>query len=127
MLLWDAYVAGQRKIISEMEMLRNKDRLTTNWQAGHGLPLKTTSALLPGSLRHKEAHECFLMHGIQPENILSIVKSGFNEHFSGAYAGTAFGDGVYLAEDGMTMRFERVLNRNSHLTPRFLTLRHAQY
>ena len=39
------------------------------------------------------------MHGAPPHVLLSILSTGPNERFSGSNAGTAFGDGTYLAED----------------------------
>ena len=40
-----------------------------------------------------------MLQGIKPEVILSCVNTGLNPNLSGSGAGTAFGEGVYLAED----------------------------
>jgi hypothetical protein len=45
------------------------------------------------------ANEAILLHGTSPDRLLALLSTGFNEHYSGTNAGTAFGDGVYLAED----------------------------
>ena len=40
-----------------------------------------------------------LLHGTNPDRLLDLLSTGLNERFAGTGAGTAFGDGVYLAED----------------------------
>ena len=37
--------------------------------------------------------------GTSADVLLSVLSNGLNERFSGSNAGTAFGEGVYLAED----------------------------
>ena len=44
-------------------------------------------------------NEVILLHGTNPDRLLDLLSTGLNERFSGTGAGTAFGDGVYLAED----------------------------
>ena len=53
---------------------------------------------LPGQLR-ADVNEVMLMHGTNPGVLLSVLSTGPNERFSGTNAGTAYGDGTYLAED----------------------------
>jgi len=46
------------------------------------------------------ANEVHLLHGLgDPSKVHTIASGGFNEHFSGANAGTMFGSGIYMAED----------------------------
>ena len=50
-----------------------------------------------------------LLHGTSRDVLLSVLSNGLNERFSGSHAGTAFGDGVYLAEDvGKTDQYTAV-------------------
>ena len=49
--------------------------------------------------RSQDANEAILLHGTSPDKLLSLLANGLNERFSGTNAGTAFGDGIYLAED----------------------------
>ena len=37
--------------------------------------------------------------GTSPDRLLELLSTGFNERYSGTGAGTAFGDGIYCAED----------------------------
>ncbi|KAJ1485826.1 hypothetical protein T484DRAFT_2389820 [Baffinella frigidus] len=53
---------------------------------------------LPWELR-QSCNEVRLLHGTQPQLVLSILTSGMNERFAGAGAGTRFGQGVYFADD----------------------------
>ena len=57
------------------------------------------AAVLPGKPLRREVNEALLLHGTQPGALLSMLANGLNERFSGTNAGTAFGNGVYLAED----------------------------
>ena len=45
------------------------------------------------------ASEAFCLHGTSAPMLLSLLKNGLNERYSGSNSGTAFGDGIYLAED----------------------------
>eukprot|EP00935_MAST-01C_sp_MAST-1C-sp1_P001097 g1097.t1 len=46
-----------------------------------------------------DINEKFLLHAPSHAAMHSILHSGFNEHFAGSNAGTAFGEGCYFAED----------------------------
>ena len=46
-----------------------------------------------------QVNEAMLMHVSHKDVLLNILSTGTNERFSGSNAGTAFGDGVYLAEN----------------------------
>jgi hypothetical protein len=94
--LWEAYAAGQRQVVTDMQVLQEKGLYFDQWPANEGLPTKISpsAAKLPGSLRSDEANEAILMHGTQPGPLLSILVAGPNERYSGSNAGTAFGDGI---------------------------------
>eukprot|EP00900_Chrysochromulina_parva_P010550 jgi/Chrpa1/19497/Chrysochromulina_OHIO_Genome00025577-RA len=63
-----------------------------------GLPVRTSGAA-KGFTMNAGANEAILLHGTSPERLLGLLSTGFNERYSGTNAGTAFGEGVYLAED----------------------------
>ena len=90
--------AGAAKVRAEMERYRRSTR--QEFRRSQGLPAKTdkTAHTLAPTLA-KEANETMLLHGTSPEKLLSLLSNGLNERFSGSNAGTAFGDGIYLAED----------------------------
>ena len=84
-----SYCAGLTRITNEVEMFTIQGVSST-----------------PGSVRRDEVFHCnahvnetMLLHGLPPEQLLSVLSNGPNERFSGSNAGTAFGDGIYLAED----------------------------
>jgi hypothetical protein len=54
---------------------------------------------LPGQLRSVAINEQFLISGVPATTVCTILSNGMNERFSGANAGTMFGEGSYLAED----------------------------
>lgn len=57
------------------------------------------SSMLPAKDKLiRECNEKYLLHGTCPADIISIIKHGFNERFSGKN-GSLFGPGVYFAED----------------------------
>ena len=62
-----------------------------------------------------------LFHGTQPA-LLSLVRNGMNERFAGQFAGTAFGNGIYLAEDvgkcDQYTRCDNAYDKNSPLHKR---------
>ena len=93
--LWDRYTGAQQQVVRDMSVLHRAHK-TPN----PGLPPKTASAAgkLPGGIR-TDVNETILMTGTPPKNLLSILSTGPNERFSGSNAGTAYGDGTYLAED----------------------------
>jgi serine/threonine protein kinase len=47
----------------------------------------------------QDVNEAFLLHGLPSDILHKVVKSGFNQNYSGANAGSLFGDGCYLAQD----------------------------
>jgi len=68
--------------------------------AAGGAPAETArvAATLPGHLR-ADVNEAFLMHGTNAGVLVNILSSGMNERFAGSSAGTAYGEGSYLADD----------------------------
>ena len=83
------YQAAMSGVGAEMEKLRR-----TGVQNPPGLP-----APARGFQFAQGANERMLLHGTSPERLLDLLANGLNERFSGVNAGSAFGDGIYLAED----------------------------
>jgi hypothetical protein len=54
---------------------------------------------LPGQLNSVAINESFLISGVPAPTVLAVAQNGMNERFSGANAGTLFGEGSYFAED----------------------------
>jgi hypothetical protein len=93
--LWSIYVSSRQQVAQEMQRIRAAGK-----KANTGMPLATLQLArkLPGGV-YEDANENFLMHGCAPGVLVSILGNGLNERFAGASAGTAYGEGVYLAED----------------------------
>jgi len=89
------YQAGLTNVQKEMDLLEKKGK---DVSAVPGLPTRTAQAGRGFALK-QDANETILLHGTQPDRLLALLSTGLNERFSGTNAGTAFGDGVYLAED----------------------------
>jgi hypothetical protein len=90
----DKYKAGKKRVQEELERLQRKGKNVSNVP---GLPVKT--ARVSGFTLSQACNEVILLHGTNPDRLLDLLVQGLNEHYSGTGAGTAFGDGVYLAED----------------------------
>jgi hypothetical protein len=89
-------MGGQQQVLRDMRVLAN-----ARVCAMGGMPLATvrTGSDLPGQLC-ADVYEAVLMHAPpNPAVLLSILSTGLNERFSGTNAGTAYGDGIYFAED----------------------------
>ena len=91
------YEANRDEVVRDMKQLdqKGKHALTAS---PPGLPAATAQAAATFDF-NPAASEAYLLHSTDPSNLLSVLKNGLNERFSGTSAGTAFGDGVYLAED----------------------------
>ena len=90
----DRYTTGMKRVQKELKLLQNKGKNVSNVP---GLPVKTSRVR---SFTLSEAcNEVILLHGVNPGRLLALLSTGLNERYSGSGAGTAFGDGVYLAED----------------------------
>jgi hypothetical protein len=90
--LHDKYVAAKSEIKDDMEKLERKG------VSIHRPDVQTAQASTGLSL-DSDVSECLLLHGTSAGKLLSLLKNGLKPEFSGVNAGTAFGDGVYLAED----------------------------
>jgi hypothetical protein len=55
-------------------------------------------AVLPGQV-HGVVNESYLLTGLPASTLHAVLQNGLNERFSGANAGTMFGEGSYFAED----------------------------
>ena len=92
----DKYTAGVKRVQKEMDRLKKKGK---DVDKVPGLPVKTTARAAEGFTMKAGANEAILLHGTIPDRLLGLLSTGLNERYSGTGAGTAFGDGVYLAED----------------------------
>ena len=88
------YTAGSLKVQQELKQLENRGQ-DVNYMPW--LPVKTARAR--NFELSQACNEVILLHGVNREKLLALLSTGLNERFSGTGAGTAFGDGVYLAED----------------------------
>ena len=91
----EKYTAGVKRVQKEMDLLKKKGKDVDNVP---GLPVRTARAAEDFTMK-AGANEAILLHGTSPERLLELLSTGLNERYSGTNAGTAFGDGVYLAED----------------------------
>ena len=108
--LWDKYAGGRHTVEAGLQRVLKAGKPERNV----GCRLHDAAGRLPGGLS-AEAGEEVLLHGTSPSTILSILSTGLNEHFSGTSAGTAFGDGVYFAEDsGKTDHYVTMDEQQSH-------------
>jgi hypothetical protein len=88
------YTAGVERVQEELKLLEKKG-IDVSYVPG--LPVKTNR--VRGFTLSQACNEVILLHGTNPDRLLDLLSTGLNERFSGIGAGTAFGDGVYLAED----------------------------
>ena len=95
--LTSTYQVAKEKVDGQMMSLERKGVLDLGEDL-KGLPTKTAKAAARFDLK-KSVNETYLLHGTSPAVLLSLLKNGLNERYSGSNAGTLFGDGVYLAED----------------------------
>ena len=91
----DKYTAGVKRVQMDMDRLKKKGKDVKNLP---GMPVRTLGAA-KGFTMNAGANEAILLHGTIPERLLELLSTGLNERYSGTSAGTAFGDGVYCAED----------------------------
>ena len=97
----EMYEGGCKKVARELDRLAKKGKRACFDPAPGLYSVKTASAAarLPQPLRD-DVNEQILLHGTQPgDGLFSMLSGGANERFSGTNAGTAFGDGFYMAED----------------------------
>ena len=91
------YEAAKASVEQNMSLLTSKG-LIVHGEELPGMPTLTQAAAAGFSLT-SATNERFLLHGTSPDVLLAILTNGLNERYSGSNAGTAFGEGVYLAED----------------------------
>ena len=121
------YTAGVERVQKDMDRLKMRGK---NVDKVPGLPVRTARAAAEGFTMKAGANEAILLHGTSPDRLLELLSTGFNVNYSGIGAGTAFGDGVYLAEDvGKTDQYvgaDSVYDPSSELHKRLYgnTVRH---
>ena len=93
--MWDRYMGGQQQVLHGMHLLR---RVLLPRACGLPVATERTASGLP-ALLCTDVNEAMLVHGTNPAVLLNMLSTGLNERFSGTNAGTAFGDGIYFAED----------------------------
>ncbi len=93
----DRYTTGVKRVQEEIELLKKKRKEMPGLKKMPGLPVKTDR--VRGFTLSEACNEVILLHGTNPDRLLALLSTGLNERYSGTGAGTAFGDGVYLAED----------------------------
>lgn len=92
--LWQKYCAEVNVVAGQMAQV--PARQTTPIQF---LPeFEDATSKLPGTLS-ADTNEHYLLSGVPKGTVEKILFSGMDERFSGANAGTMFGEGVYFAED----------------------------
>jgi Poly(ADP-ribose) polymerase catalytic domain len=84
-----------KRVQEELDLLKKKGK---DVDKVPGLPVRTARAA-EGFTLSQACNEVILLHGTNPDRLLNLLSTGLNERFSGTGAGTALGDGVYLAED----------------------------
>jgi len=123
----DRYTAGVKRVQQELELLERKGKDVSYVP---GLPVKTDR--VRGFTLSEACNEVILLHGTNPDRLLALLSTGLNERYSGTNAGTAFGDGVYLAEDvGKTDQYvsaDSAWDQSSELHKRLYgrTMRHPE-
>ena len=93
--------ACKESVLAQMRLLERKGALASGAHRS-ALPVATAQidcAGLPLDKLIDDANEAYLLHGTNERVLLSILSTSLNPNLSGSHAGTAFGDGVYLAED----------------------------
>lgn len=90
--LWDKFVVYRAAMASYAARVHSRDDEMPRVQVRPAL-VAAASGLEERELV-SAINETYLMHGTRPETVLTIVRSGLNERFSGGH----FGSGSYLAE-----------------------------
>jgi len=111
--LWAKYAAEKMQTSTTMKALPSSVKVKTANPRINQTLIKASRPLRKKGGCDPLVNEYYLFHGLGfPDGtLLNICSSGHNEHFSGANAGTMFGDGVYLAEDmGKSDQYCRTLD-----------------
>ena len=93
--LWDKYASGRQSVVAGVKRIADSGKTVRP----SGCRLHEIAAQMPGGLK-EGANEEMLLHGTSVDLVNEILSTGLNEHFSGLSSGTAFGDGIYFADDG---------------------------
>lgn len=93
----ELFDAAKKHVFDDMKLLDRKG-VHNLGASPRGLPVATASAAAGFKLT-ETVSESFCLHGTSAPALLSLLTNGLNERYSGSNAGTAFGDGIYLAED----------------------------
>lgn len=112
--LWAKYAAEKMQTSVTMKSLPTSVKIKTANPRLNKTLVNASRAIRKKGGCDPALNEYYLFHGLgSPDHtILNIASAGHNEHFSGANAGTMFGDGVYLAEDmGKSDQYCRPLQR----------------
>ena len=91
---WDKYAAGRKDVAQGVKRIISQGH-TVRASASR---LHETSSKMPGGM-DEGAQEEMLLHGTSVDLVNDILATGMNERFSGISSGTAFGDGIYFADD----------------------------
>lgn len=93
--LWRTYAGEQQHVATQMKQVPSKFHKPIAFRPA----FKSATDKLPGQLK-KELNEQYLLSGVPAAVIANVMTSGMNERYSGANAGSMFGEGNYFAEDG---------------------------
>ena len=94
------YEAGVQSVEQQMARIASQGRkLSRAAQQAVQAATKHAASSLPGAPLRDGVNEQLLMHGTNPNVLLSLLSTGLNERLAGTNAGVAFGNGSYLAED----------------------------
>ena len=91
--LWSQFQAAQKQVELQLTTLKK-----AHVKQNPGSRRPNFGSDLPGEL-NGDVNESILLHGAPPSVLFSILATGLNERYSGTNAGSAYGDGNYLAED----------------------------
>ena len=93
------YQGGHQSIRTDMERIREQSLVKPQKESSDSAVNNIKDAFSKVLPLDETINEALLLHGTSPDNLLSMLSNGLNARLSGINAGTAFGDGVYLAED----------------------------
>lgn len=118
--LWFSYQDGKRHIKRDLQQLKKAAvPICKQTDSAELTRLRRAARMLPGN-RDAEEGEELLLHGLNPANLLAMLRNGFNERFAGSNAGTAFAQGTYFAEDVGKVDHYTKVDRGKALLPGWL-------
>ena len=123
-VLWEDYLSGIGRVKRDVQIIRNAGVKAAGGDRPATAPI---AASMPGKL-NADVNEAILMHGTNAGVLINIILHGMNERFAGSSAGTAYGEGSYLAEDaGKNDQYTAVdasYDKSSELHKRLYSRRH---